>query len=113
MDERGESSKKGFSMYRNAFFAGLIALAPVALCAPALAQTAPAAAKMSTASTTIGDLLDNAAAKVILDKHMPGFSTNPQVEMARGMTLRGVQPMVADQITVEMLDKIDADLATL
>jgi hypothetical protein len=104
-------------MFKNALTAVLIAAAPLALAAPVLAQTAPAAPaekpKLSTAETTIGDLLDNPAAKAILEKHMPGFSTNPQVEMARGFTLRAVQPMVPDQIKVEMLDMIDADLAKL
>jgi hypothetical protein len=104
-------------MFKNALTAVLIAAAPLALATPVLAQTAPAAPaekpKLSTAETTIGDLLDNPAAKAILEKHMPGFSTNPQVEMARGFTLRAVQPMVPDQIKVEMLDMIDADLAKL
>jgi hypothetical protein len=104
-------------MLKNALTAALIAAAPLALSAPVMAQTAPAtpapAAKLSTADTTIGDLLDNPAAKAVLDKHMPGFSSNPQVEMARGMTLRAVQPMVPDQIKVETLDAIDADLAKI
>jgi hypothetical protein len=102
-------------MLKTALTAALIAAAPLALAAPAMAETAaPApAAKLSTADTTIGDLLDNPAAKAILDKHMPGFSTNPQVEMARGMTLRAIQPMVPDQIKAETLDAIDADLAKL
>jgi para-nitrobenzyl esterase len=104
-------------MLKNALTAALIAAAPLALAAPVMAETAPAApaekAKLSTADTTIGDLLDNPAAKAVLDKHMPGFSSNPQVEMARGMTLRAIQPMVPDQIKAETLDMIDADLAKL
>jgi hypothetical protein len=105
-------------MLKNALTAALIAAAPLALAAPVMAETAPAAApapaaKLSTADTTIGDLIDNPAAKAILDKHMPGFSNNPQVEMARGMTLRAIQPMVPDQIKAETLDAIDADLAKL
>ncbi len=102
-------------MLKNVLTVALIAAAPLALAAPALAETAaPApAAKLSTADTTIGDLIDNPAAKAVLDKHMPGFSTNPQVEMARGMTLRAIQPMVPDQIKAETLDAIDADLAKL
>ena len=78
--------------------------------ASAPAMAAPA---YSTADTDIGTLLDTAETKAILDKHMPGFSTNEQVAMARPMTLRAVQPMVPDQIKVEMLDAIDADLAKL
>jgi hypothetical protein len=77
------------------------------------AAPAMAAPTYSTADTDIGTLLDNAETKAILDKHMPGFSTNEQVAMARPMTLRAVQPMVPDQIKVETLDAIDADLAKL
>lgn len=101
-------------MYKTKVAAALLALAPLAFATTASAQAAPAAAaKLSTGDTTIGDLLDNTAAKAVLDAHMPGFSGNPQVEMARGMTLRAVQPMVPDMIKVETLDKIDADLAKL
>lgn len=107
-------------MIKTTIAAGLIACAALAFAAPAVAETAAAAApapvpaaKLNTADTSIGELIDNAAAKAVLDKHMPGFSGNPQVEMARGMTLRAIQPMVPDQIKVETLDKIDADLAKL
>jgi hypothetical protein len=106
-------------MFKNALTAALIALAPLGLAAPAMAESAPApaapaaAAKFSTGETTIGDLIDNAATKAVLEKHMPGFATNPQVEMARGFTLRAIQAMVPDQIKAETLDLIDADLAKL
>ncbi len=101
-------------MFRNAFIISLVALSPIVISAPVSAQAAPTfAAKYSTADTTIGDLLDNAATKAVLDKLMPGFSTNPQVEMARGMTLRAVQPMAPDQIKIETLDLVDADLAKI
>jgi hypothetical protein len=108
-------------MFTKILSVSLIAAAPLALAAPVLAETtsaapAPAsapAARFSTAATTIGDLLDNPATKAILDKHLPGFSADPRVEMGRGFTLRAIQPMVAEQITVAMLDAIDADLAKL
>lgn len=104
-------------MLRNALIAALVTMSPVAVAAqtapqPA-AEAAKSAAKFSTTDTSIGDLIDNAATKAILDKHMPGFADNPQVEMARGMTLRAIQPMVPDQIKAETLDLIDADLAKL
>lgn len=94
--------------------------AACALLAPAaMAQTAPAPApataqaKYSTADTEIGTLLDDPAAKAILDKHIPGFTSNDQVEMARGMTLKTVQQYAPDQMTDETLAKIDADFAKL
>ena len=83
----------------------------------AIAQTTPApaapAAVYTTADTDIGSLLDDPAAKAILDKYMPGFSTNPQVDLARSLTLKGVQAYAADKITDEALAKVDADLAKL
>jgi len=38
-----------------------------------------------TLDSKIADLLANPKAKAILDKYLPGFSTNPQMAMAKGM----------------------------
>ena len=92
-------------MFRKVLLAGLLAVTSV----PALAAGAP----YTTADTTIGSLLDDPAAKAILDKHMPGFSGNPQVEMARSMTLKQIQGFAPDQISDEVLAKVDADLKAL
>lgn len=88
-----------------------------AFAAPAYAAdpapaTAPAPA-YSTATTDIGTLLDNPATKAVIDKHMPGFSGNPQIDMARSMTLKQIQQFAGDQITDEVLAKVDADLAKI
>ena len=92
----------------------VLALAAV----PAAAQTpAPAAAEATTTysstSTPIGTLLDDAAAKAVLDKNVPGLTTNPQIDMARGMTLKDIQSYAAEQLTDDVLKKIDVDLAAL
>lgn len=88
-----------------------------AFAAPAYAaDPAPAAAPTaaySTEATDIGTLLDNPATKAVLDKHMPGFSGNPQIDMARSMTLKQIQQFAGDQMTDEVLAKIDADLAKI
>lgn len=90
-----------------------LALVP-AFSSSALAQSpAASAAAMSTQNTTVGELLDNPASKAIVDKYIPGFSDNPQIDMARGMTLAAIQPFAADQVTDEALQKIDADLTKL
>lgn len=88
--------------------------------APALASAADAptaapatAAKYTTADTTIGDLLDDPAAKAIVEKAVPGFTSEGQIEMARGMTLRAIQAFAPDDLTDERLDQIDAELAEL
>lgn len=92
--------------------AALLLAAPAA---SAFAADAPAAAAAaySTADTPLGTLLDDPAAKTILDKYMPGMSTNPQIEMARSMTLKQIQGFSPDTIKDETLAKIDADLAKL
>lgn len=71
------------------------------------------AAHYSVDQTLIGDLLDDPAACAVLDKHIPGFSGNDQVDLARGMTLRGIQPYAQDTMTDEVLANIDADLGHL
>lgn len=104
---------------RSPIFCAILALTVVS--APALAQApaapAPAAAaavpKYSTADTDLGTLLDNPAAKAIIEKHIPGMTTNEQIDMARGMTLKGIQQYSPDDVTDARLAAIDADLAKL
>jgi hypothetical protein len=99
----------------------LIALAAAStalIAAPVLAIDPPAAApaaaaKFSSATSTIGDLLDNAATKAVLMKHVPGLAGNAQIEMARSMTLKQIQGFAADQLSDEILAKIDLDLAAI
>lgn len=101
---------------RNALVSGLLmaGIAMTATCYAADQQPAAApAAKsaFSTAQTDIGTLLDNPQTKAVLDKHIPQFAANPQIQMARGMTLRQIQSFAGDMLTDEVLGKIDADLA--
>lgn len=89
--------------------------APIALAteaAPAGVDV-PAAAVFSTAETSIGTLLDNPQAKAVLEKHIPAFVANPQISMARSMTLKQIRSFAADVLTDEVLVRIDADLAAL
>jgi hypothetical protein len=81
--------------------------------APRPDQKAPTAKHYSTGDTDIGTLLDNPDSKAVLDKYMPGFSENPQIELARGMTLLGIQPYSSDTLTDDVMKKIDADLAKI
>lgn len=79
----------------------------------ALAQEATAHAGYSVADTQIGTMLDDPAAKAILDKHMPGFSAKDHIDKARSMTLKHIQPHVSDMVTEEALARIQADFAKL
>ena len=57
--------------------------------------------------TELGIILDDPKAAAILDKFIPGFTTNEQVDLARAMTLRDIQMYSPDEITDELLAKID------
>ena len=84
--------------------AAVVAMAPL----PAFAQAA-----YSSSTTESGALLDDPAAKAVLEKHVPGMTTNDQVDMARSMTLKDIQQYSPDQITDKVLADVDADLAKL
>ena len=60
----------------------------------------------------MGELIDNKAAKAVLDKHLPGMSENPQMEQARPMSLKALQQF-APNITDEKLKAVDEDLAKI
>ena len=81
--------------------------------ATSASSSATAAPKYSTSETEIGTLLDDPIAKAILEKNIPGFTTNDQVDMARAMTLKQVQQYAPDAMTDEVLAKIDAEFAAL
>jgi hypothetical protein len=61
----------------------------------------------------IGDLLDNEVAKNIVEQHLPGISSHPQISMARSMSLVAVAPFSGNKITSEALSKIDVALKAL
>ncbi|WP_097093526.1 hypothetical protein [Novosphingobium sp. Chol11] len=98
----------------------ILAAAALSVATPALAQTAAspapahaAHAKLNTTDTELGVLLDNPAAKAIIEKHIPGMTANDQVDMARAMTLKSIQQYAPDDVTDARLAAIDADLAKL
>jgi hypothetical protein len=87
------------------------AAAPAAAANPVMAAAAKPA--YSTSETDIGTLADIPAIRAIIDKHLPGMTSNAQFEMARSMTFKQVQQFAPDQITDERLALIDADIAKL
>lgn len=89
----------------------LIAATPV-LAAETAAVAAPAA-KLTTAETSIGDLLDNPKSKEVLMKHAPALAGNAQIEMARSMTLKQIQGFAGDMLSDEVLTRIDVDLTAI
>ena len=67
----------------------------------------------NTASTPIGVLLDDPAAKAVLDKYIPEMSKSKYSGLMRNSTLKGIQGYAAEVLTDEVLASIDAELAPL
>ncbi|MBW8783088.1 MAG: cytochrome P450 [Novosphingobium sp.] len=80
---------------------------------PRAAAPVASGAVLSTRETKLGELLDDSAGRAVLDKHFPGMASDPQVAMAKGMTLRAMQAFAPAQFTDAALDAIDAELARL
>ena len=67
----------------------------------------------TTGSTQVGVILDDPEARAIVDKHLPGFSTNPDIDQGRGFTLNFMQKFDRDTISDEVLAGINADFVEL
>ena len=80
---------------------------------PTPAATSVAPGHYSVEDTDIGTLLDDPAAKAILNKHVPGFTANDQIDMARGMTLKSIQQYSGDQMSDKVLSDIQSDFNKL
>jgi hypothetical protein len=63
--------------------------------------------------TTLSDLFANEKSKAILEKHIPGISTHPQISMGLGFPLSLVANYSSGLITPEMLNAVQADLLAL
>jgi para-nitrobenzyl esterase len=70
---------------------------------------AKASGRYNSLITPLGTLLDDPAARAILQKHIPDVIGNSQIAMARGVTLSELQSFVP-QLTPSLLDAIDAEL---
>jgi len=100
-------------MIAAALIVSAVPAAAFAQTAPATAPAAAAATGYSVEDTDIGTLLDDPAAKAVIDKHIPGFSTKDQIDMARSMTLKGIQQYAPDMVTDKVLSDIQVDLSKL
>ncbi len=78
-----------------------------------LSGVAVAAAPLSTATTPIGEILDTPAAKAVVDRHLPSVFANPQIRMARPLTLKGLQRFAKDTVSDSALAAIDKEFAAL
>ena len=66
-----------------------------------------------TTDTLIKDLLANPQARAILEKYVPGFSSNPQIHLVQGMSLTTLATYPNAAAVKDKLQAIGADLAKL
>ena len=63
--------------------------------------------------STLGEILDDERGKAVLEKHLPGVSTNPDVAQVRGMALKALAPMSQGMINDDMLKAISEELSKI
>lgn len=100
-------------MFRSSMITSLLLMAAAPVAASPQTPAASAQPAYNVEATDIGTLLDDPAARAIVDKHLPGFTSNGQIDMARGMTLKSVQQYAPDMVTDQALAGIQAELNKL
>jgi hypothetical protein len=98
--------------------AALMLMAPGAAMAQADASVpgAPAATAADgsfTLDTPIATLIANMQAKAVLDKDLPGMSTDSNLSKFQDKSLRQLQPLTGGQLTDDLLKKTGDDLAAI
>ena len=66
-----------------------------------------------TTDTTVSDLMSNPQAAAILEKHVPGFSSNPQIHLVQSMSLKTLATYPQAAAVKDKLQAIAADLAKI
>ncbi len=66
-----------------------------------------------TLDTPIADLIADPAAKAVLDKDLPGLSSDENLDKFAKLGLRQFQPLTGGQLTDAMLVKVARDLTRL
>lgn len=61
----------------------------------------------------VKEILKSDAAKAVLDKYAPGSSTNPQMKLVGGLTLRKLASFPQSAYLVPHLDDLDAELKAI
>jgi hypothetical protein len=84
--------------------------APAADATPA---ATPASSGEFTLDTPISALIADPAAKAVLDKDLPGMSTDSNLPKFEDKSLRQLQPMTGGQLTDDLLKKTGDDLAAI
>jgi acetyl esterase/lipase len=103
-------------MFMRHIFALTIVLAPAPALlaqdssAPVPNASAPVRSQLNVDSP-IGEILDNPAARAILTAHLPALVNAPQIDSARGISLRQLAHYQPAMLTPQILTAIGAELA--
>jgi hypothetical protein len=63
--------------------------------------------------STLGALMANEKARAILDRHVPGMTSHPQIGDAAGMSLEEMAEYTSGALNNQVLQAIDAELSEL
>ncbi len=66
-----------------------------------------------TENSTLGELISNETTAKILEKHLPGISTNPMASMGKGFPLKQLAAFPQANISKELLSAIVSDLSII
>jgi hypothetical protein len=72
-----------------------------------------AASSLFSLDTPIERLIADGRARAVLDKELPGLSTDENLPRFRTLSLRGFQPLTGGQLTDEILRQVESDLAAI
>lgn len=81
--------------------------------APEARRPRPWGTGHSVATSKLGVLLDDPAARAVLDRHFQNLSDNPRFTGARNMTLRTLRIFAPEIFTDSALSAADAELNAL
>lgn len=98
---------------RALILAAALVAASGAAALPAAAAAEGAAPTYSTDQTRLGVLLRDPQARAVIDRRIPGMTSDRRIGLARGMTLRQIQAHSHGRITAADLAQVDEDLAQL
>ncbi len=66
-----------------------------------------------TLDTTLGEILKDPQAKAVMDQYLPGVSSNPMIEMVKGMSINMILAMPQAAQFGLTKDKAEAMLAEI
>lgn len=109
------TARRNLKLASVACCAALLAGCSMSAPPPATASAATAAPAMGqmTLDTPVGTIAADPRGKAILDRDVPGLTTNPNYPMIKMMTLPALQSMSGGQMTQTEVDQVKADLAQM